>query len=224
MTCHDFLEGWNARIDDPGSFAIERADALDAHSKSCEPCRRLSSGFRLVALVTPPPSVPEGLSERILTAWSASERLDRRNWFPGRWAGVAGFAAAAALLLAIFTPWAPRVGRDADVSVMQTPKARHLGSALARATSATLDLAREASAPAARLGQNLYVASLPTEIAWPVGIEPSSATSELFQSMSRRVNSSVRPLSGSARRAFSFLSAPSTGAAVKESTKNDAGA
>lgn len=223
MTCDDFLAGWNVRLDDPGSFANDCAETLDAHAASCEPCRRLASGFRLVASRRPPPAVPEGLSERVLTAWSASHRQDRRNRAPGRWAWAAGLAAAA-VALAIFVPWTPRAGRDAVVVLKPTPKTRNLSSALARATSATLDLAREASAPAARLGLDVYDASLPGEIAWPVGIEPSSAPSELFQSMSRKVNSSVVPLSGSARRAFSFLIAPSPAASAKRSTKDDAGA
>lgn len=224
MTCDDFLAGWNARVDDPGSFAIDRADVLDAHSASCEPCRRLASGFRLLAQSMPPPAIPEGLSDRVLAAWSARDRRDRRTLVPIRWAWAAGLAAAAALTLAIFAPWTPRVGRDAEVAKTQTPKARNLGSSLARATFATLDLAREASAPAARLGQDVYVASLTSEIVWPVGIERTAAPSELFQSMSRKVNSSVLPLSGTARRAFSFLIAPTSGAAVKTSTKDDAGA
>lgn len=223
MTCDDFVEASNVRIDDPGSFAVECADALDAHFASCEGCRRLASGFRLIASRRPPPAVPEGLSERVLNAWWASGRHERRNRVPRRWAWAAGLAAAA-VALAVYAPWTPRPGRDAGVVMKPTPKPRNLGSALARATSATLDLARETSAPAARLGQGVYDASLPAEIVWPVGIELSVAPSELFQSMSRKVNSSVLPLSGSARRAFSFLIAPGVGSAAKDPTKDDAGA
>lgn len=225
MTCDDFLKAWNTRIDDPGSFAVEDAQTLDNHSTSCEGCRRLASGFRSLSLRLPPPSVPEGLSDRVLNAWAAADRRDRRIRVPGRWAWAAGLAAAAALLLAIFTPWTLRPGRDMGLVLKPTPtKVRNLSSALARVTSATLDLARETSAPAARLGFDVYDASLPGEIVWPGGIESGSAPSELFQSVSREVNSRVVPLSGSARRAFSFLIAPGAGAAAKEPAKDDAGA
>jgi hypothetical protein len=129
--------------------------------------------------------------------------------------------AAAAVALAMLVPGMTRRDRNHDVVVTPAPRQRNLSAALAQATSATLDLAREASAPAARLGQDVYIAGLPREIGWPVAIEPSAASSEMIQSVSRTVKSGVGPLSGSARRAFSFLIAPASG---RISAQDDPGA
>jgi hypothetical protein len=84
-----------------------------------------------------------------------------------------------------------------------------LTDALADATSATWDLAREASAPAARLGRDvLGAAALPGSPTAPETPDPSASAAVVLRQVGDRVNEGVRPLSGSARHAFSFLLGP----------------
>jgi hypothetical protein len=220
MTCDDFLRAWNDRIDDPGSFATDRAGELDAHGVACEPCRRLASGFRLFVHPLPTPAVPEGLADRVVVAWLARGQRGRRFTAPARW-GWAISLAAAAIVLAMFASKVPWRVRTPEVAVQRPPSTRPWTSALAEATSATLDLARETSAPAARWGQDMMIAGSPREFAWPVAIESPAMPSEILETVSRKVNSGVRPLSGSARRAFSFLIAPGPAAAGRSPAKAD---
>ena len=207
MTCGEFLTLWNDRLDDPAS--VDPA-ALDAHATDCAECGGLAAGFRLLELRYTAGVSSEGLADRILDAWrgevAASRR--RRAWAVRAVAGAlcgGAIAAAAAALFYVPTwhPFPPVAPRSAP--------ARPWTSALADATSATLDLARETSAPAARIGQVAIQAATPEDIGWPRSLASPSAPSGLIQSLTDRVNSGVRPLSGSARRAFSFLSAPPGG-------------
>ncbi|MCA1686628.1 MAG: hypothetical protein LC745_11780 [Planctomycetia bacterium] len=81
-----------------------------------------------------------------------------------------------------------------------------LSDALADAGSATWDLAREASGPAARVGrQVIEAAELPgtsPAVALPGVVRPAS---DVWREVGDRVNAGVRPLEGSARHAFGFL-------------------
>jgi len=208
MTCHEFLTLWNDRLDDPASLDLA---AIDAHSAECADCAGLAAGFRVLGHRLAAPAVPEGLSDRIIDAWRADVAARKRRRALGVRAvlgGVGVLAAAAAFLLYVtsgaeLVPVAPRL----------VPAPRPWTSALADATSATLDLARETSAPAARLGQLAFDSARPGDLdlrsSMPIGSSPPA--SDLLQSVSDRVSSGVRPISGSARRAFSFLSAPAGG-------------
>jgi hypothetical protein len=84
-----------------------------------------------------------------------------------------------------------------------------LTDALAVATAATWELAREASAPAARFGRQMLVSAEIPEAApafgLPRGVRP---VSEVLEGVSDHVNAGVAPLEGSARHAFSFLIGP----------------
>jgi hypothetical protein len=86
-----------------------------------------------------------------------------------------------------------------------------LDEALAEATSASWDLARETSAPAARIGRQLLgAAALPEPgAAWlpPVAVGPVRG---VWKTVGDRIEAGVRPLSGVTRQAFGFLIDPAT--------------
>lgn len=207
MTCDEYLRIWNERLDGLGPPSADRAEACDDHASSCPACRQRAMAFRLFAGPLPRPPVPEGLSDRIVAAWEADGRRALPFRVAPRW-GWAGLAAAA-VVFAVLSPAIRGLVRAPRDLTMRPAVPRPWSLALAEATTATLDLARETSAPAARWGQELVLASRPQDLAWPVAaIEPAPDPGEMIQSVSRKVNSGVRPLSGSARRAFSFLVAP----------------
>jgi hypothetical protein len=96
-----------------------------------------------------------------------------------------------------------------------------LNEALASATEATLDLARSASEPAARLSLQLLDASTEPDIesasrsssaisvpSWDSFTPDSAAAVATIQQVGDRLASGVRPLSSTARQAFSFLLGP----------------
>ena len=76
--------------------------------------------------------------------------------------------------------------------------------ALADATSATIDLARETSAPVGRvvLASTRITASEPS---LPLRVPSVVPTADVLRSVGNRVGAGVKPLSGSARGAFGFL-------------------
>jgi hypothetical protein len=101
---------------------------------------------------------------------------------------------------------------------------RILNNALADATAATLDLARSASEPAARISRQmldaannselpLHMAEIPGHAANGIGTMPAlgnlpfdpSAAGSLFQDVGDQLASRVAPLSKTARHAFGFL-------------------
>jgi hypothetical protein len=210
MNCRDYLHAWNDRLDNPAVFPPEAVAALESHASACESCRRLARGFQAMMLPMTASPVPEGMADRILAAWSdptvrtSPDRIE----FPARIAWIAGLAAAAALALAVtYTlrpTGVPRARKAVAPSVTIAP-ARPWTVALAEATSATIDLARETSAPAARVGQGVLDSTRETDVPWPSSVDSPNSTGDVLQSVSKRVNAGVRPFSGSARRAFSFL-------------------
>ena len=109
---------------------------------------------------------------------------------------------------------APASNFAPSVAINPIPMSRPLGTALADATEATIDLAREASAPAARIGREILDLDNLMDsvtIKGPAPIAEDSTASDLIQNVGQRVNASVRPISGSARHAFSFLLGPLPG-------------
>lgn len=210
MNCADFLKLWNDRLDNPASAAGWDVSAHEEHTRSCESCRRLSASLPILSIPSVPPAVPAGFTDRVLVAWESNpgRSLPWYALMPRRIALAAGLAAAACALLMIAGP--RRKPETAAVPVATIPPTASLTMAFSDATSATFDLAREASAPAVRVGQGVLDASGLTETSWPVAVEVSSASAGVLQGVSRRLNAGVKPLSGSARRAFSFLAAPAS--------------
>lgn len=208
MTCDDYRALWNRRLDDPASFEDSSLARIAAHDDACPPCRQLGASFRIMLRPLTPPAVPEGLADRILASWDRDTPDVVPSRRPAARVVAIAIGLAAAALLGVWLVPRPvparREGRPTIVVVV--PRAvRPWASSLADATSATLDLAREASAPAARVGQEVFIASGRAEVSWPVAIEPPKPPSGMLESVSKSVNSGVKPLSDSARRAFSFL-------------------
>ena len=161
MKCHDFERLWNERLDARGTpnNATEAA-ALEAHAATCPECRAprmryllLEPGARRVRPVGP----PAGFADRCLQALDRAVELPRpraRRAHPcsepaavavGRRSVLAGGRTAGAL----------GGQRPAATPVVAHPEPELLTDALADATSATWDLALEASAPAARIGRDV---------------------------------------------------------------------
>ena len=101
--------------------------------------------------------------------------------------------------------WRPVAGPAIDPA--PDPSAtRPLGDSLAEATSATWELAREASAPAARIGRVAWIEAPAPSPA--IGVAPPSPSPGVLREVGSRVGAGVRPLSGTARNAFGFLLDP----------------
>ncbi len=209
MNCSDFLDHWNERLDHPELLGVVPRSDLEIHAASCETCRRLATSLLGMTHWPTRPVVPGGFSDRVVAAWEAEATQSARWWrnSRGRLTWAAGLAAAACLALMVSLPRRPPAAIP-PAATRSIPATRPWTVALAEATSATLDFARETSRPAARVGQGVLDATGVAEGSWPAPMEVPSPPSEVLQSVSRRVNAGVRPLSGSARRAFSFLVAP----------------
>lgn len=210
MTCHEFDQRWNYLLDLRAASSPDLEAALSAHAASCASCRDRAAGYESLRRAfgswgATPPSSP-ALTDRILVA-RAVESVPTRNW---AYTAAFGWAAAAAVLLAAGLGMLLRNAGppSPDVGPTLAQPSPTLSESLATARAATLDLARETSAPAARLGR-LVIASTGTPAADagmdPFSTEPAGASSfAVFGS----VGSGLRPLSGSARHAFGFLLGP----------------
>lgn len=239
---------------------------LLAHAADCPACRPIALRYQTLRHAIRswrrPPAPPADLAERILaaraepmaaTAGTVSRRA-RSHW-PTRARSfriVAGLAAAVlvAVGLRLAIPRlarepgldrrgpAPQViadGRDSIPDRENTPPI--LNRALAEATSATWDLARSASQPAARIGRDVLDATVrprddaadgpdrPTAAARPepddglaslrVSVPSLSAlgpdgagASGVLQQVGDQFSAGVQPLSRTARHAFGFLLGP----------------
>ncbi len=221
LTCPDFDRLSRELLDDlSGRDLLDLERSLDDHASGCGRCgpiwrqlTRLQQVLR-VGLPKLEPASPEFLNRLKVAALEEFERPAVVAWSPA--ARRAAWVSAAAAILAVVALGFPR--RDDRIPIRDlvrnrpAPSRPNLNRALALATSATLGMAREASAPAARIG--LDVIDLPETTlgaASPdlsVGVAVPPAT-EVLQSVGRKVNRSVKPISGSARQAFGFLLGPS---------------
>ncbi len=213
MNCRDYEAAWNARFDARDSTPLT-GGPLETHAARCPSCRVLGAHYQTLeqALRLLAPPLP---STEFVDRAAAAAAKTKPVALAGRISGTARvrvLAAAAAVLMAVglgVMTWTIR--RDgpsgpAVPSVATAPEPDDLTTALAEATSATLDLAREASAPAARVGrQVLIVAELPSSPSASGMSDEVPRVLDVWQSVGDRVNDGVRPLSGSARRAFGFL-------------------
>ncbi len=228
MTCREFEQAWQSRLD-TGEFPVGD-DSLDAHVASCAACRIRGERYRTLAHAlrawnaTGAPSTD--LPDRILARVEAEQRsrvlrlihasAPRR---PSHWAAAAALLIAGAMAVWSLLP----SGREGAVKIGIGPvtrPTRPLSASLSDATTATLDLALATSTPAARLGRMVLdtaaVAEPLPEIAMPV--EPEQAGG-LLKSVGDRVATGVKPISGKARRAFSFLLSPTPAEPPAELTR-----
>lgn len=216
LTCKEFEHAWNDQLDRP-TVADVRPTALEAHAAVCADCRAIHARYVVLAQAirerAPVAGPSPGFTEGVLSAWRLESRRPRVFRLPAR---LAALATAAALVVGVtlglrtFPPGGPGESR-AVRSVERVPGG--FTRTLADVTSATLDLARETSAPAARVGRDVLASaelstastdattSLTLPLALPLGV-PSS---EVWQRIGDRLSAGVRPLEGSARSAFGFL-------------------
>jgi hypothetical protein len=263
IACRDFELQWNELLDgcrapdksrfDRGSSATERV--LMDHAARCAACRLKAAKYEAlrsaILACGPPPPVPAGLADRILSelkaptnsAWPAYATARRpARWTPARrWIAVASFAALVVIGVVldrmmptgqpiVLHPAPVEERRDRRVEPGTGPvDYRALNTALADATEATLDLARAASEPAARIGRQVIDAAArhepgATEVAPAAGPDsiamtmpvPSldalapdpAAAAAVWQQVGDGLASGVRPLTSTARHAFGFLMGP----------------
>jgi hypothetical protein len=202
MNCRDFERAWNERIDARGAAPADLDQAIDGHAAACLDCRKLDARYRTLrraismAVALPRPS--PGFTDRVLAAAARDGR-------PVIWRLVPRLAAAVAVGWGL-TSRGPRREAEPTVALVRAIDPNDLTDALGDASTATWDLAREASAPAARVGRQVFdssemaatapVLSLPEGVGQAVGV---------WREVGDRVNAGVRPLEGSARHAFGFL-------------------
>lgn len=219
MTCSDFSRFWNSYLDDPTSEDDESLVSLRSHAIECESCRRLWLGYERIATHRwTPPQVPRELESRILEEWKrpADRVLSMRAW-------LIPISAAASIAVGIIltrpgTPVHDPAMRISRTDRLASPAPRALSLALANATSATMDLVREASEPAARVGQQMISQSIPAESARPSisGLIPNTSSLGV---VGARVDVNIRSLSTSAKRAFGFLGGSARGSETHVKTK-----
>ncbi|HEX8201399.1 MAG TPA: hypothetical protein VF590_13005 [Isosphaeraceae bacterium] len=230
MRCRDFERLWNERLDARSGGSPHADRELEAHAAACPSCRSLAGRYRVlqraIGALGPPPAPPADFAVRCLAAWERAQpaRAPRAIRFrppipvpvPARW------AAAAALLLVIglaARSWLSRPHRPGPEVARRDPvtppvpapapaPVRPLADAVADATAATLDLAWETSAPAARVGRAvLGDVAIPAATSMPLPV-PAGPAPPAWNEVGQRVNAGFRPLSGSARHAFGFLLPP----------------
>lgn len=214
MTCREFEQAWQVRLD-AGDPPVD--GALEAHAAACAACRVRGERYRGLALVlnarVPAPSPPPDLVDRVLARYESERRRLSFRWPSAGVATIPRLSAAAAVVLAAAALWAttrpaPEVApRPAPAALASAP--RPLSASLSAATSATLELAVATSAPAARLGRlALESAAQPAAGRDEGATSPSEPAEPLIRTVGNRVASGVRPLTGTARRAFGFLLSP----------------
>ena len=213
MNCRDTERLWNELLDDP---RLDLDPAIEAHAATCPACARFGQKYRaLRRAIGAWDSVPVGSPEfvdrlRNLPLDRPAARSSAQRSIPV----MAWLSAAAAIVVAVAVGW--RLGRVPAKPELEPTIARiaprSISDAFADATSATLDLAWEASAPAGRVGRSvLDSTALPdadSSLSLPTTVVP---TAEILRSVADRVGAGVRPLSSSARQAFGFMIRAATG-------------
>src|ERR1700735_998532 len=161
MNCRDSERLWNQLIDAGDSAPDGLESTLEGHAASCAACASVAARYRVLRRAiaawspTPWPAASPEFVERLR---SVPHVLPFRRPSPlARWAWL---SAAAALLVAGFLGrWMmlpPGGHAPAPALVAATPT---LADALADAASSTLELARETSAPAGRVGRAVFASA-----------------------------------------------------------------
>lgn len=213
MICREFERMWNEVLDGPDLAAPAVEQALEEHASACPSCRALSARYQALRQALrawgPPPVPSAACTDRLVTRLEEATRPKTLRWSAaGR--GLVRVAAAATVLaaglLALRQGLHEERGDRASRSASPPVASRPLTAAVADATLATLDLARSASAPAARVGSEvLGAAAEPSASPELPELLPPPPASAVLHDLSDRINASVRPISGSARHAFGFL-------------------
>lgn len=253
MTCRDFQRICDELLDADADLAHDGdgdGARLAAHAAECPSCRAIEARYQLLQQAIrawrQPPAPSPAFVDRILVAAQTEPAIipaaAGRPW-PMNRDGlriVAGLAATA-LVGVILAGLLPRAGR-VDHAVSHPPVVDRTASpprvpspsfnrALAEATSATWDLARSTSEPAARLGREVLDAGEDEGAARPAAAEPTATAqhakglaslsvpvpsleplapdaSAVLQQVGDQISAGVRPISSTARQAFGFLLGP----------------
>jgi hypothetical protein len=214
MTCRETERLWNELLDARDAARPELEAALEAHAADCAACASIAARYqslRRALAAWEPATAPAGFAARVVRA--AEQVGPTRGVIPFRRASAiprgAWLSAAAVLVASAVVLWTVPLEKRDRLADAPTPPPAAAGldfsGALADATSATLELARDASGPAGRLGRDVLAsAGLPS--ASPPSPEVAAVPSaQVLRSVGDRVGAGVRPLSGSALHAFGFL-------------------
>lgn len=213
MNCREFERLWNEALDLPPDSKSEPDSATRTHEASCPACRLMGTGYRAIRRgltePSPRPEVPLGFADRVLAA-AAAERSPGTMTLAMRW--LVPLATAAVVLLSISPGLRELWNRPGRLPMAKAEAVESdpedLSAALADIGVASLSLAKEATAPSARVGGEVIAAAGLSDGVARLGLplpginNPSSA---LWEGVGQRVNAGVRPLSGTARSAFGFL-------------------
>jgi hypothetical protein len=227
MNCREFQNRWDELLDARSAPPADLERALESHALACPRCGVLSARNQLLrqAIAALSPPAPSAASiERLyrLTVPSASPTIPigPPTGRPRRLATMSAAAAAFALAWLGGGWWPSREPAGPPTSRLASRAVQRpaLGDALAEATEATLDLAREASVPASRIGREMLDLGRLTTARLDLSpdragearpsVEPDPPAPDLFKAVGERVGAGVKPISGSARHAFSFLLGP----------------
>ena len=184
--------------------------AADLHPAVCPACRERIRAAQLILGAFAEPRaviVPAGFTDSIL----AGVRSDRRSRARRRaFAMVGGFAAAAAIVVAIWfnQPKPVEVAKQPEQPVQQTPTAPpiRVNDELAKAGDALVESSRTITDPAASAPK---VFSALTDTIWkapaaPVGIDLGPAGKSLAE-IPDAAKSGLEPVAGTAQKAFNRL-------------------
>jgi hypothetical protein len=238
--------------DEWGAAATDVGRRMRVHAAACPACREVAARYvalrRALRAWGPPPAAPSDLADRIMSEIQpqsqpifrrAATEGNRRLWRVGLPLATIAASVAAAVTIGLSTPkkpidqpranhprpttsLLPSGGRPLRAELVST-EAAALNQALAGATEATLDLARSASEPAARLSRQVLDAATAPElnqsvaatgvetvsVPWLGSLAPDSDVAvAMLQQVGDRLASGVGPLSTTARHAFGFLLGP----------------
>ncbi len=213
MTCRQSERLWNELLDARDEPRPDLESVLEAHAAECSACAAIAARYqtlRRAIAVREPVAVPADFASQVVRASKVGRPSGGILAIRRPLANSRAFwlSAAAVLVASAVVFWTVPLGKRDDLADAPTPPPAAAGldfsDALADATSATLALARDASAPAGRLGRDVLAGGLPSASPpWPEGAAVPSA--DVLRSVGDRVGAGVRPLSGSALRAFGFL-------------------
>lgn len=181
---------------------------IEAHCRSCPTCRvwltRTAGWSAVLAGLRPVQPPGDDLGRAILAAWALERDRPRTAWRP-RLA-----LAASALVAAGLALWGGLRVREgiSPIADAQPAGREELARSLRDATSATLDLARLTSEPAARVGIKFLAAAtrpITPDLPGPASLPPGRNLG-----VGEQVERGIKPISGSVRKAFEFI-LPSAG-------------
>jgi len=239
--CRDFVRIWNEKLDLRGGGSPEAARALAGHAAGCDACGGLNRIFLDLESTPASWSVIPAPSESMMDRWRAAAiasrtspsppRFDRMGSvkFAAKWGLVASVAASALIRgQALLT----RLSPDERAPVIQArtvAASPRLEEAFAEAGTMTLELAREVSGPAARIGSEALSRRgnrpLPASDLTPFD-EDEPSTDPAPNPRPPTVAPSpetagIESISGSARYAFRFLIGSTPDDSLKSKTVGD---